>query len=98
MEIRETRLQRQDADQQKRRSIRARHAASAFGVEHGSVDDPPREIRERQTEEAAREQRCQGGAESRPVGTQVPEQLQRLPERFPIQFRLRKFDPGLVIA
>src|SRR5206468_12313857 len=98
MEIGETRLQRQDADQQERRSIRARQAARAFGVEHGSVDDAPREIGERQTEQAARKQRCQRGAKSGPVGTQVPEQLQRLPERFPIQFYLRKFDSGLVIA
>ena len=65
---------------------------------HGRIDDAPRQVGERQTEQAARKQGRQGGAEPDPVGTQIPEQLQRLPEGFPIQLRLREFDPRLVIA
>ena len=94
----EARLHRQDAHQQERRPVRARHAAAAFGVLHGSVEDAPRQVRERQTQQAGDKQGCQGGAEPAPVGTQIPEQLQRLLEIFPIQLRLREVDPRLVIA
>ena len=45
MEVGEAGLQRQDAHQQERRSIRGRHAAAAFGVGQGRVDNAPRQIR-----------------------------------------------------
>ena len=64
----------------------------------GGVNDAPRQVRERQTQQAGDKQGCQGGAEPAPVGTQIPEQLQRLLEIFPIQLRLREVDPRLVIS
>ena len=98
MEEGEARLQRQDAHQQERRAIRARHAAAAFSVEHGSVDDTPRQVRERQAQQTGGKQGGEGGAEPAPIRTKIPEDLQRLPESFPIQLRLREFNPRLVIA
>ena len=98
MEKGEAGLQRQNAQQQECRAIGARHAAAAFGVEHGCVNDAPRQVRERQTQQAGGKQGRHGGAEPAPVGTKIPEQLQRLLERFPIQLRFRELDPRLVIA
>ena len=98
MEIGKTRLQRQNSHQEERRSIHARHAAAAFGMQNGRIHNTPRQIGEGQSEQASYKQRYEGGAKSAPVGTQIPEQLQRLPQRFPIQFRFRKFDSFLIIA
>ena len=98
MEEGESRLQGQDAHQEKRRSVRCRHAGVAIGVVKGSVDDAPRQVRERQHQEAGDKQGRQGGGKPAPVRTEISKQLQRLPEIFPIQLRLRKFNPRLVIA
>jgi hypothetical protein len=98
MEVGEAGLQRQDAHQQERRSICARHAAAGFGVEHGGVDDVPRQVRERQAQQAGGKQGYESGAEPAAVRTKITEQLHRLPQRFSIQLRLWEFDPRLVIA
>ena len=98
MEIGESGLQRQNADEQERRPIHAGHDSATLHVMHRRIHDAAREIRKRQTEQTAREQGNQSGAKARPVRPEVAEQLQRLPEGFPIQLRLGEFDSGLVIA
>ena len=98
MEVGESGLQRQDAHQQQRRAIHSGHAAVALRMADGCIDDTPCEVRERQGEQATREQRDHRGAEPPTIGAEVPEKLQRLPERFPIQLRFGEFDSRLIVA
>ena len=86
-------LQCQDPHQQEGRLIRLGH-----GVVDRVVNNIASQIRKRQAQKAGNQQRRQGGRKPSPVGPQIPEQLQRLPEVFPVQLRLWEIDAGLVIA
>ena len=78
--------------------ICGREDATALAVLHGGIDDGSSQERKRQTEQAAREQGGKRGAKPDAIRTQIAKQLQRLPERFPVQFLLWGVQPRLVIA
>ena len=98
LKVGETRLQSQDTQQQERNPIRAGHAVAGVGRVQRGVDDAASQIWKRQAENGSDEQAGEGSAKPAPIRTQIAEQLQRLPERFPVQFCFWELDPRLVIA
>ncbi len=54
-------------------SVEASVAAGEACAGHGCVDDAPRQVRKRQTQQAGGKQGGQSGAEPTPVGTKIPE-------------------------
>ena len=92
----ESRLHREDAHQQQSRAVDARHQP-ALAFQHRRVHDASGQIRKSEAQQARREQRHHGGGETRAVGPEIAEQLQRLAEGFPVQLRLRQVDARLVV-
>ncbi len=73
MEVGEAGLHRQDPHQQKGGAIGSPYTAAACRRVHGSINDPPCQIGERQAEQTANEHGDQGRAEPDPVGAQILE-------------------------